>query len=418
VILIGVDGADWEVIDRLIADGLMPNAARMKAEGAYGTLASMEPLFSPVVWASIATGKTPEKHGIQSFTVSVDDRAIPVTANLFRAERVWDILSRRERTVGIAGWWTSWPATPVNGFLCSDRLWPVRFGKTGMPVTSDSVKAMPNRTYPEELAATLDPFIVERHELTEDDLRRLDVTGPLGTVNRDGPCVADVYAKDLTFLRVGLELRAKTNPDFFSVYFELPDVMAHYFWDSWRYSRFARFQEPTEYRTPPKNMAPEVADYVGRNFERGYSFVDEAIGAFLSAASESTLVLVVSDHGYGENADRKRLHIGDRLYASNPHWHRPNGILLAWGYGVRQGPCEGASVLDITPTLLYAMGEPVGRDMDGKVLLDLFEDRFTLRPPEFVDTHEPADRPIEVRPVPSVHDEEYREMLRSLGYIR
>jgi predicted AlkP superfamily phosphohydrolase/phosphomutase len=416
--LIGVDGADWKVVDRLIEEGLMPNVARMKAEGAYGPLASLEPIFSPIVWASIATGKVPEKHGIRSFTVTVDDRAIPVTSNLFRAERLWEILGDRGHTVGVAGWWTSWPAIPVNGFLCSDRLWPVRFGKTGMPITSDSVRAMPHRTFPEDLAASLEPLIVERHDLTEEDLRTLDVTGPLGTVHRDGPCVADVYAKDLTFLRIGRDLIERTRPDFFSVYFELPDVMAHYFWDSWRFSRFHRFQEPTEYRTPPKGMAAEVADYVGQNFERGYAFIDEAVGAFLSAATESTLVLVVSDHGYGENEERKRLHIGDRLYASNPHWHQSEGILLAWGYGVRQGPCAGATVLDITPTILYAMGEPLGRDMDGTVLTTLFSDAFAARAPAFVDTHEPPDRPAGERPIASVRDEEYREMLRSLGYIQ
>jgi len=418
VILIGVDGADWDVIDRLIPAGALPSFAKMKSEGAYATLRSFEPIFSPVVWASIATGKTPDRHGIQSFTVPVDGKPVPVTSNLFRAECLWQILSRRERTVGVAGWWTSWPAVPVKGFLCSDRLWPIRFGTGGTPITSDSTRVVPHRTYPEDLAATLEPLIVERHELTEAHLRRVDVSGPLGTVHRDGPAVADVFAKDLTFERVGLDLYAKTRPDFFSVYFELPDVMAHYFWDYWRYSRFRRFGEPTESNTPPKGTAEDVADYIGQNFERSYTFVDSALGSFLEAAGDSTLVLVVSDHGYGENREREILHIGDDRHAANAHWHRPEGILLAWGYGVRPGRLPDASVVDVTPTILYAMGEPVGADMDGTVLRSLFTDAFLRRAVATVPTYEPEHRPEGATPVTSEVDEEVREILRSLGYVR
>jgi predicted AlkP superfamily phosphohydrolase/phosphomutase len=161
-----------------------------------------------------------------------------------------------------------------------------------------------------------------------------------------------------------------------------------------------------------------VADYIGQNFERGYAFVDAALGAFLEAAGESTLVLVVSDHGYGENRQRERLHVGDDRYATNAHWHRPEGVLLAWGYGVRHGALPDASVLDITPTILFAMGEPVGADMNGTVLRSLFTDAFARRAVTTVPTHEPERRPEGAVPVTSGVDEEVREILRSLGYVR
>ena len=90
VILVGIDGADWKVIDPLIAEGRLPNLARMKSEGASGPLISHEPIFSPVVWATISTGKLPEKHGIHTFTAPLvsaagDSTRVPVTCQRLRA---------------------------------------------------------------------------------------------------------------------------------------------------------------------------------------------------------------------------------------------------------------------------------------------------------------------------------------------
>jgi len=256
VILLGVDGADWTVIERLIDDGRLPHFAEMRRDGASGVLRSHEPIFSPVVWASISTGVTPEVHGVTSFTVDVDGRPVPVTSNLVRAPRVWDILGDAGHTVGVIGWWSTWPATDVNGFLLSDRTWPITFGEHGTPVTSHDVPEIPHRTFPEPLVDSLDSLIVRREDLSPEHLARLDVSGPLGTVDNAGPSVADVYAKDLTFTAMSRHLYPAVRPDFFTVYLEITDVMAHYFWDSWRYSRHRRFGEPTVFTSPPKGMPP------------------------------------------------------------------------------------------------------------------------------------------------------------------
>lgn len=417
MILVGVDGADWEVVDRLIADGQLPSLARMKMEGAYGVLESHEPIFSPVVWASIATGKPPEAHGITSFTVDGADGPVPVTSNLVEVPRLWEILSHLGRTVGVIGWWTTWPAEPVQGFLCSDRAWPLTLSEHGMPVTSHEVPEVPRRTFPEDLQARLDSLVLTRHDLTEEHLALVDVSGPLGTVDSRGPSVADVLAKDLTFLRFARALYPAVRPDFFTLYLELPDVMSHYFWDSWRYSRLRRFDEPTRFDSPPKDMPAELAEYVGINFERSYALADQAVGELMSLADDSTLIVVVSDHGYGENESGRELHIGDGLRARNPHWHRLDGVLLAWGPGVAPGRDLGrASVFDITPTLLHALGEPVGRDMVGRVLEDLFAPPYR-RPVRMVPSHDEARR-RGAAPGSSGADDAHLELLRSLGYIR
>src|SRR5262245_26516417 len=64
VIVLGLDGMDPEVVDLLMSEGKMPNFARLRQEGAYGRFLSAKPLLSPIIWTTIATGKTPDQHQI------------------------------------------------------------------------------------------------------------------------------------------------------------------------------------------------------------------------------------------------------------------------------------------------------------------------------------------------------------------
>lgn len=58
--------------------------------------------------------------------------------------------------------------------------------------------------------------------------------------------------------------------------------------------------------------------------------------------------------------------------------HRVHGILFARGPGIRRGArVEDANLVDIAPTVLYAMKEPVPRDMDGRVVEAIFEESFS-----------------------------------------
>ena len=93
VALIGLDGADWELIDPLIARGRLPHLARLKAGGAWGPLRSMDPMLSPLLWTTVATGKPPEQHGIIDFLVRdpATGKPVPVSS---RARRVKAIKGR------------------------------------------------------------------------------------------------------------------------------------------------------------------------------------------------------------------------------------------------------------------------------------------------------------------------------------
>src|ERR1700752_364846 len=111
VLVIALDGATWRLIDPLIAQGRMPNLAKLRESGAYGPLESFEPTLSPVIFTTIATGRKPEDHGILRF-VRKDKQGHEVSfTNADRRVRaVWNILDDLGAKSTVVGWFTSWPA--------------------------------------------------------------------------------------------------------------------------------------------------------------------------------------------------------------------------------------------------------------------------------------------------------------------
>ena len=103
VFVLGLDGADPETIDLLMSEGALPNFAKLRREGAYAPLASRRPLLSPVIWTTIATGKTPDRHRIGHFVAvnPTTGEQLPVTSQMRRAQALWNILSARERSVDV-----------------------------------------------------------------------------------------------------------------------------------------------------------------------------------------------------------------------------------------------------------------------------------------------------------------------------
>jgi hypothetical protein len=106
VAVIGIDGADWKLIDALIAKGELPNLAGLIDEGRRGVLRSVEPVYSPVVWSSIFSGQYPADHGLVDwYRADARNRKVPMLWDLYGAH------GRRSITVNVPG---SWPAAPIE----------------------------------------------------------------------------------------------------------------------------------------------------------------------------------------------------------------------------------------------------------------------------------------------------------------
>src|SRR2546423_15459355 len=122
VLLVGWDAADWKIINPLIERGEMPVLARFLEEGVMGDMTTLEPVLSPMLWNSIATGKRADKHGILGFT-EVDPQSgniRPITSTSRKAKALWNILSQNGYRSNVVNWFGGHPAEPINGVIISD----------------------------------------------------------------------------------------------------------------------------------------------------------------------------------------------------------------------------------------------------------------------------------------------------------
>lgn len=375
VVVLGFDSCDPDLVDDLIAAGKLPNFARLHREGAFGKLESIQPPLSPVVWTTVATGMRPERHGILDFVADQPEGGIaPVDATMRQADTVWEILSRHGETVGVVGWLVTWPAEPVNGFVVTDRMGLLAFDYGRELDTTDA-----RRAYPPDLAAEVERLRVDAQSLPLWKARPFADVSPAewaGTwsptyhpLNRLGNLRLTLATAE-TFRAAGQKLWDERRPRFFALYFEAMDALSHTF------MRFA----------PPKLPDVSEADYLKYRtaIEANYAWHDQVLGEFLDRADADTTLFVVSDHGF-QNGEGRRGDPSDFHAKTGAMWHRPYGVFYAWGNGVaRRRKIAGASVLDVTPTILAAMGYPKPRDMPGNVLEQAFEGGL---PCEEVDTY-------------------------------
>ena len=123
VIVFGVDGAEWDVIDGMIENGDLPNFARMKDEGAWGHLLNPGPQVSPVVWTTFATGHFGREHGVLDFVYPFNEQAgkRPVDSTLRIEPAIWNLATRHDLESTIIGYFVSYPAEQINGKMITDR---------------------------------------------------------------------------------------------------------------------------------------------------------------------------------------------------------------------------------------------------------------------------------------------------------
>lgn len=360
VLLVGWDAADWKVINPLMDQGKMPNVQKLIERGAMGQIATLSPPLSPMLWTSIATGKRPFRHGIHGFSEpGPDGRTVQPVSNLSRkCKAVWNILNQNDLRSIVIGWWPSHPAEPINGVTVSDHYhrapgplakgWPLLANAVHPPELADQLAAQ--RFHPEELIPEMvEPFIPLAREIDQDKDRR--VAGMMKTLCE---CVSIHGAATW--------LLDNQTWDFFAVYYDAIDHFCHGF---------------MKYHPPRQSWITE------RDFElysnvvnMAYQLHDQMLGVLLAkaqkAAGDDLHVILMSDHGF--HPDHLRPRSIPSIPAGPAIEHREFGILAMAGPNIRHDHLlYGASVLDITPTILSIYDLPVGADMDGRVLAGAFE---------------------------------------------
>ncbi len=278
VMLLGVDGAAWEVIDPLIAQGKLPHFQQLIESGASGKLRSVLPMYSPLIWTSIVTGKTKEKHGITGFVEQQEnkDEIIPNSRLSRKCLTLWNILGNERKVVGVVGPWVTWPAEKVNGFLLTDRIYFEKLPETAFPgefmnfcqTLNDSLQQNPG-----------DPFFTGLLDRLKPD--QMNLRSPvLSNITLETNYLWQDHLKN----EAGLILNSFFDPEFYYLYLRAPDVTSHFFWKYYQPDDTVFEEEIEQY----ESILPSV-----------YMHVDKMIGQQLEKASKDTTIIVVSDHGMG-----------------------------------------------------------------------------------------------------------------------
>lgn len=432
ILLVGIDGATFSVLDPLVAAGELPHLEGLLRRGARGVLASDRPMRSPALWTSVATGRDREDHGVIHFTER-DEAGEAVLANSTMRRRLtlWDMLGAAGRDVGVVGWWATWPAEPVRGWLVSDRMTHSRWS-----LWADGVK-QEGLTYPPELAEELLPLVVDPLDPPLDTIRGIidltpaeerELLSAQRPLRAHGPSVLKFsLCTQLTYERIAERLLTERGqPDFSSIFLIANDAVSHTFWHYLQPERF-------------EGVDPAEAERLGAVIGNLSRHNDAYLGRLQELIDESTVTVVISDHGFKasgklpaeRNWERVRGAFTEEfaderdpdaaVTVGQSGIHHPDGILVAAGWPiVPGGEAVGATLFDLAPTLLALMGLPVPEDLPGRVLTEIIEPAFLERHPvRRIPSYERLiDRDALLAATAIDNDESTLEMLRSLGYIQ
>ena len=391
VIVVALDGATLDVISPAVAQGRLPGFGRLFDTGAVLHLATIRPTQPEPVWSTLATGRGPAANGIRAsalYRVRAQDPPIEVLpdycfayslvrvgmlieeahdAASLRARPLWNILSDAGVTVGVIGWPLTHPAPIVNGFMVSDE-----FHRLG----GDQADA--NRSAAVAPAPLLDAVRgALHHPIAVDPVALVSKMADAPQGDADARPDPAPLAADRMHLQMLGALESRTGARFLAVRLPGIDAVGHY---------FLRYADPSAFGDVSES---ELRQY-GRVLDEYYGFIDSVIGRIADGLRPDDLLVVVSGFGMEPVGPGKRMlerFVGN-VRLSGTHERSPDGFLLAYGSAVAPGRPARASLLDFAPTILYYLGLPVARDMEGFARTDLFRDDFTASQPiTFIPTY-------------------------------
>lgn len=372
--VLGVDGLEARMAARLMAEGELPRLRSLVARGAHARLQSEPERVPAIVWTTVATGRGPEAHGIQStgarrlagmstpvpgaqgrlletLGTATDllrlTRPAPPSAVLRGAKTFWNVASEKGLRVGVVNWWATWPADAVNGYVVSDRA-PFKLEKGGP---------------------------AEREVHPAEDFERLRALLPLDEADR-------ARRLDRFAARAALALRGARPPDLEAVYLPGLDLATMQQLDG--------------------AAAADLATLDARlqAVRAHYAFVDGLLGEFVDSLAPGEVLVLVGDPG--------------RLARQAPGG--AEGLLVLAGEAVEARELGLVTERDLAPTLLYLVGLPRSRELGGRVLDAAVAASFrAAHPPREVATY---GRRTHAGPRESGFDAQMLEELRSLGYIQ
>ncbi len=267
VFLLGLDGASWNVIDRMFTAGCMPNLQRLCAEGVRATLESTVPSITPVAWSSLMTGVNPGKHGIYGFmqrTQGASMQTVMCNRMQIKVPTLFDYYQEPERIVSL-NLPMSYPATPISGSMITGMMTPLN--------------SLADHEHPPGLLAQLrrqgidyviDPRMDEPEDIDPADMYE-------GWRKAGEAFVNKLVTITDNRLKAAHLLMAEESWNLFICVIVGTDRLQHLYWDQLL---------PADGSPPDPSLA------------RYYQLVDEHIGRLVDKLEPEDTLLIVSDHGF------------------------------------------------------------------------------------------------------------------------
>lgn len=431
LLLLGVDGLGWDTLQRWAEAHANEDYAWLRQRALLAPLQTLVPTASPRIWSSIATGVSPEEHGVTDFTshnYTGLDRPrlltprfegafywerllqrlglfhdLPVSSFDLRKPPFWEITGRGGFAVDVIAWWASWPAQPLLGRMVSDRFY---FSQRDDDMYWSQSESATGLTFPPQLERDLAPLRRIPEQMTAEEVARFvdfPADGDRESLNdfsqpRYHPLteVRYGYTIDETWFEIAMKLLESEPPHGTMVaYFRGIDLVSH---GAMRFSHLY-----SESRQSDRESALRYGETVCHY----YSHVFGRLRKLIEKAGQDPLVVIVSDHGFE--------HLGQGEFG---HSNAPPGVFLALGAG-KTGidMSQPYHIYDMAPTLLWLRGYPASQDMLGRSLTQLFpnltaDDHRTLATYGYrlsMSSSGLGDAQT---------DEEMMRLLKTLGYIR
>ncbi|MCX8228451.1 MAG: alkaline phosphatase family protein [Planctomycetota bacterium] len=288
VVVFGIDSANWEFVDGMIAEGELPHLASMKSEGAHGDLMSEKPTASARIWTIISTGVGDDINGIANFGN---------TRSELRAGRIWDDVCEHGHDAGVVSWIINTPAWPRDGMRYSTPGW-VTGRSDALPPQANCVKLLEQigedggLMSGEVLGASFSCMAIAS---ADNAWRMLNDAGEIlfGKLFRGFEAEDQEWRmkilRDRLNANLYLELARRGSPEFGAVILYGPDQVGHFFWKyhEAKYGDRSLFPSVTE----------KQIEWRGEALRNAYRACDEELGHLRTALGKEVLFVLVSDHG-------------------------------------------------------------------------------------------------------------------------
>jgi predicted AlkP superfamily phosphohydrolase/phosphomutase len=367
VIVFGVNGAELDIIRPLLVRGEMPNFQRLIENGVSGKLRTVAAPNCPKAYTAIQTSTPPEVNGVTGFIVG----GMTANTNMIKQEPLWNILSKNGIGVGMANVPATFPVLPVNGYMISGML--TRGNKESG--CEDGVLCAPklsqvqggDAVYPKSLASELTSKIGDFYIDCSRMPAAREIEGHEEAVINKWLARVDEIRSQQTKMFDYLLTNHPTDFTFFVQSCE--DRVGHWL-----------------YPIQPFNVGynDKVAKVRVNAFPDQYRAMDKVLGKILEHVDDDTYVFIVSDHGikplrYAEAHDAHKDHAGTTPVIAKHDYEDGDevpGTFVAMGPGIKKGVQVNGlqiSVYDIAPTVLHLYGIQPPKQMQGRVLNELFE---------------------------------------------